>query len=512
MLTRMKLTSTFSENEISKDVPYEFTVHIEPNDDLGKEIIPYIYFSKKPEKLEIKLGENWIPVESNFQPEIAVEEDFIFRVTFNYVAKVKMCFYCTFEGKYLADVIQYANIKDITVPSFDTTFPEIVHVNEEIEFEVNIHPNEYIGKTCKIQYIFNSMDSIKRIEQYIDNSDSEYNGKYIVVDKSEFFSGELRTLAEDTVKFKVIFFAYGEFKLYILVDGIIQYVKKFTVKSSSNNDTPLNEKIEVVCVDKPDNSTVEIQDNRITFIYPEIIKKDYWKFQYKKHSGGSPNDIYCGLRFTYPYNVTHYKVISKTLSGVYESTLNEIIPADYNSLIWYFPVARKINGEFKELDYYKTGTFCDLTVKFYAKKMEVYSNTYNIKCKFRVTKTTNITQYSSELLYYVKMLLNGCSVHSAIKTYGIKCNWDYRTINKNIIKYGNNFGLFALDQKMIHNSNEAEAVNYVIHKHNGDILHRMGISHYNPENEFVKKLVFETLGKNIKNSKHYVCYENFIKF
>ena len=109
------------------------------------------------------------------------------------------------------------------------------------------------------------------------------------------------------------------------------------------------------------------------------------------------------------------------------------------------------------------------------------------------------------------MLLNGCTVQSAIKTYGIKANWDHYTINKNILKYGNNFGLFALDNDLIHNSNEAEAINYVIHKKNGDMLHRLGIHHYNPENEFVKKLVFETLGKNIKNSRHFVCYEHFLK-
>ena len=52
----MKLTSTFSENEINKDAPYEFTVHLEPNDDLGKEITPYIYFSKKPEKIELAVS------------------------------------------------------------------------------------------------------------------------------------------------------------------------------------------------------------------------------------------------------------------------------------------------------------------------------------------------------------------------------------------------------------------------------------------------------------------------
>ena len=516
MLTRMKITSTFSDGTIYKDTPYEFTVSIAPNDDLGKEVNPYIYFSKKPELIEQKLGDNWIEITSNFNKCQVIDETLTFRVTFDDVAKVKMCYYCAYEGKYLADAIQYNDVLDLSSPSFDTTLPDIISVNTEVEFEINIHPNDYAGKACKVQYIFNSMDSVKRIEQYIDNPESDYYGKYIAVDKSDFISGELRTLSEEKVKFKVIFLAYGTFKLYVLVNGIIQYAKSFIVESSTLNDIPVTDKIEVVCVDKPDDTKLEIKNDKITFMYSDNMKDNYWINQYKKHSGSSsPNDIYCGIQFICPLHVTHYRIVSKSLYGTYESNYNEITPADCNSVIWYFPVARKVNGKFKELDYYRTGTYYEFSVYFYSytgrEYIEVYSGTYNIKCAFRVTEESNITQYSSELLYYVKMLLNGCTVQSAIKTYGIKNNWDNGFINDNIIKYFNNFGLFALDNGLLHNSNEVEAVNYVIHRKNGDLLHRLGIYRYNPENEFVKKLVYETLGKNILNSKHDVCYENLIK-
>ena len=516
MFTRMKLTSTFSETEITKDVPYEFTVVVNPNDDLGKEINQYIYFSKRPLLLEQKLGDNWIEVTTNFPKCQAIEETLEFRVIFSETVKVKMCFYCMSDGKYLTDVIQYNTVLDKSSPVFDTNLPDIVSINTETEFEVNIHPNDYDGKVCKIQYVFNSMDSVKRIEQYVDNPESEYNGKYIVVDKSDFISGELRTLTEETVKFKVIFLAYGAFKLYVLVNGFIQYTKNFIVESPTLDPIPVANNIEVVCVDKPDNSKIEIKDNKINFIYSDIMKNDYWQKQWKKHSGNaSPNDIYCGIQFICPLNVSHYRIVTESLSGTYYSNYNEIIPADCNSIVWYFPVARKINGVFKELDYFHTGTYYNFTVYFYnytgREYVEVFSGTYNIKCKFRVAEPTNISQFSSELIYYVKMLLNGCTVQTAIKTYGLKNNWDNSYINDNIIKYCNNFGLFALDTGLLHNSNEVEAVNYIIHRKNGDLLHRLGIYRYNPENEFVKKLVYETLGKNIKDSKHFVCYENLLK-
>lgn len=513
-MSKLQYTSTFAENKIYKNIPYEFTIHITPNDDLGKEIESFIYFSKKPVLLEEKKGEQWVEVTTNFGSSIVVEEDLFFRVTFDEDAKIKMGYYCMLENKFYVELTQYNDVVDLSCPEFSTTLPDEIPVNEEVEFEIHTNPNDYAGQIAKVQYIFNSMDSIKRIEQFVDNIESEYNGKYIVVDRSEFVSGELKEIKEDVIKFKVTFFAYGSFKLYVLVDGNIMFTKSFDVVT--NTLSPKPKEIDITCIDKPADCKIEVKKDKINFIYADNINNNYWSSQYKVHSGSSsPNDIYCGLQFTCPVQATHYKIVTESLSGIYESAYNIFVPADCNSFIWYFPVARKIKGKFKELDYYRTGTFYNITLKFFKLNdygyKEVASGSYFIKCKFRVTEPTNITQYSSELLYYVKMILNGCTVQTAIKTYGIKHNWNIHKINQCLIKYFNNFGLFALENGLLHNSNEVEAVNYVIHLKNGEELHRLGIMNYNPENDYVKKLMFETLHKNLKNSGHFVHYKNVLR-
>ena len=78
------------------------------------------------------------------------------------------------------------------------------------------------------------------------------------------------------------------------------------------------------------------------------------------------------------------------------------------------------------------------------------------------------------------MILNGCTTASAVKAYGIWHKWPSGRIFDELMKCGQDFGRFALDNGLVSNAEEMSAVNWQIAKGNQNAQMRLGLCGFDP--------------------------------
>lgn len=482
----MYISATFSNAKALQGQKHEFTIKITPEEMEGQEVESFICFSQQPSSLEICKGENWLPCSGILGCSLLIEETLKFRVAFETTGKVKMNWYCTHEGSMLKEVVQYVDVVDPSLPEIECSIPESFHVHDEVEFVVQFNTPFPTNRPRKVQYVFSSMDSVKRIERLIENEDSSWNGKWILLDRSQFSSGEMFTFTgNDWATFKASFLAYGNFKLHVLVDGVLQATFPFRVLSKSGERESYPKDMRPMLEKAPKGCSMEVCGDAIWITYPERPTQNFWRGQVKDfHGPSNGNEIYCTLRFKPPKKSGWCRLTVESLTGIWTTELKPICKEADGDCIWSFPIARKVNGKWTELDWCRTGTWYKATISFsnYDKGMwkDVASKTWTIKCRHRVESVGNPIIWSSELLYYLRMILNGCTVASAIKSYGTWHKWTPDKIFEELADNGHDFGRFALDNGLVSNAEEMSAVNWMIVKGNPDAQMKLGLYGFDP--------------------------------
>ena len=482
----MYVSATFSNAKALQSQKHEFSIKISPEEMEGKEVEGFICFSQQPASLEVQKGDNWIPCSGILGCFLLVEETINFRASFDITGKVKMNWYCTSEGSMVKEIVQYVDVVDPSLPEITCSIPESFHVHDEVEFAVRFATPSPSDKPRKVQYIFSSMDSVKRIERLIEKESSSWNGKWILLDRSQFSSGEMFTFTgDDWATFKTSFLAYGSFKLHVLVDGVLQASFPFKVlsragefESGPKDPRPMLEKA-------PKGCTMEVCGESIWITYPEKPSQNLWRSLVKEfHGPSNGNEIYCTLRIKPGKAAGWCRLAVESVSGIWTTELKPIPKEANGDCIWSFPIARKVNGTWKELDWCRSGTWYKASVVFCnyvkGKWVEASSKTWTIKCRHRIEPSANPTIWSSELLYYLRMILNGCTVASAVKAYGTWHKWNASRIFEEIAKNGQDFGRFALDNGLVSNSEEMSAVNWMIAQGNPDAQLRFGLYGFDP--------------------------------
>ena len=490
----MYVTGTFTGKRFLQGEPMEFTVSIVPEEMEGKEIESFICFSQQPSSLEVLKGDQWLPCSGILGCSLLVNEETTFRASFADTGKVKMDWYCTSEGKLLKEIIQYADVADPSLPEIGCTIPDAFTVHEEVEFTVHFQTPSPSGKPRKIQYMFSSMDSVKRIERLIEDEGSQWDGKWMLIDRSHFSTGEMMNFTgDDSATFKVAFLAYGSFKLHVLVDGVLQATFPFKVKNRSGAATPILKEPEVRLEKAPKGCQMAVEGDRIYITYPEKTTQNWWRTQAKECSGpASASEAYCTVKFFSPKDAKWCRIIVESVSGIWTTECRPIPSSEENTCQWSFPIARKVNGTWKELDWCRTGMYYKVTVSFrnleHGVWKEAAAKTWTVKCRHLVETFQLSHVWNSELLYYLRMILNGCTSASAIKAFGTCHKWPSSQIYDSMLNAQSNFGLFAFNNGLVKTAEEMSAVNWVICKGNAAAQERLGLHGFNPACREVRSL------------------------
>ena len=482
----MYVTGTFSGIRFLQNEPQEFSVRIVPEEMEGKEVESFICFSQQPAMLEISKGERWLPCSGIMGCSLLVDEEFRFRAAFADTGKVKMDWYCTKEGKLLKEIVQYADVADPSLPEIACGIPDSFFVHEEAQFTVHFSTPSPSDKPRKIQYMFSSMDSVKRIERLIEDEGSSWDGKWMLIDRSHFSTGEMmRFTGDDSATFKVSFLAYGSFKLHVLVDGVLQASFPFKVKSRLGGGSAPVKELEARLEKAPKGCQMAVEGDRIYITYPEGTTQNWWRTQAKECAGpASVNEAYCTLRFISPSDAGWCRTVVESMSGIWTTEFRPVPASDENSCLWSFPIARKVNGVWKELDWCRTGTYYKVTVSFCNLEHGVWKEaavkTWNVKCRHLVETMQLSHVWNSELLYYLRMILNGCTASSAIKAFGTCHRWQPDQIYNAMLNSQSNFGRFAFDNGLVRTAEEMSAVNWIISHGNPAAQERLGLHGFDP--------------------------------
>lgn len=483
----MQVSTTFSNTKALQGQKHEFVVNISPEEMEGREVESFICFSQHPESLEVCKGDNWVPCSGIMGCSLLVEESIRFRAQFDTTGKIKMNWYCTSEGSLLKEVVQYVDVVDSSLPDISCTLPESFRVHDVVEFTVRFATPHPSSQPRKVQYVFSSMDSVKRIERLIEDETSSWNGKWILLDRSQFNSGEMFTFGtEDHATFKTSFLAYGDFKLHILVDGVLQATFPFKVLSRNGEENGIPPQDPRPTLEKaPEGCTMEVCGESIWITYPDVPTQNFWRSQIRDfHGPSNGNEIYSTIRFKPPVESGWCRLVVESITGIWTTELKPIPKEAGGDCIWSFPIARKVNGRWTELDWCKSGTWYKVSVTFCnylkGKWIQTSSKTWTLKCRHRFDASPNPTIWSSELLHYLRMILNGCTTASAVKAYGTWHKWPSGKIFEELMKCGQDFGRFALDNGLVSNAEEMSAVNWQIAKGNQDAQMRLGLYGFDP--------------------------------
>lgn len=490
----MQVSATFSDAKVPQNQMHEFVITVNPEEMEGREVESFICFSQQPEVFEVCKGENWISCSGLLGCSLLVEESIRFRVSFNSTGKVKMNWYCTFEGSLLKEIVQYVDVVDSSLPDITCEIPESFHVHDEVEFSIHFNTSSSDSRPRKVQYVFSSMDSVKRIERLIEDESSSWNGKWLLLDRSQFSTGEMISFTgSNHVTFKTSFLAYGDFKLHVLVDGVMQATFPFKVLSRHGDNIAEPVEPRPMLEKAPDGCTMETCGDSIWITYPDLPTQNWWRSLVKDfHGPSNGNEIFCTLRFKPARKAGWCRLVVESISGIWTTELKPIPKEAGGDCIWSFPIARKVNGTWTELDWCRTGTWYRVSTIFCnydkGKWIEASSKTWTVKCRHRIESTSNPTVWSSELLYYLRMILNGCTTASAIKAFGTWHKWSTGQIYDELSRTGQDFGRFALDNGLISNAEEMSAVNWQIAKGNAEAQMRLGIYGFDPSRREARSL------------------------
>lgn len=360
--------------EIGKE--YDFDIIVNSFDDAGKEVFSKIDFNLAC-ILERYHNDEWIEEKSNTL-FILKNENIHYRVKFTELGSAEMSYSLYENNSEITSLKEtvFVTEKEILKPEISIEVDK-TSTSDIVEIFVHVIANEYKNKLAIIKYIFSVSENIKHLEQYISDESSKYYGRWLTIDPSNLYSGEVRLLKDETIQFRVSFFNKNKDTSFIVCIDNEKYASynDKTDDDDSGTDLPVEpvDLVQIECIQKPEGSTVIIDDKNgfIKFFYQSDISSDFWKDYYAKHNVNKSVYAYVGLRWIAPKMASSWRMITQSLS---DETIDSGIVKFENEerfLDWYFPVAKSDNpadpllGEFKVFSNNNTGIYYKQNVIFY---------------------------------------------------------------------------------------------------------------------------------------------------
>lgn len=202
---KSEIASTFnSSEEVKVTTPYEFTVTITPNDDAGKTLIGKISFSTEEYTLEKLDNKKYVSFDGNIE-DVLANSEYKFRVTFHNYENVTMKFSILNEDSEYVKLEQELSVIDLTFPTATISLSNVSpEEHETFDITVSVTANDYINKTGSYLYTFSSVEDIKSVEKYENNS-------WVKIDRTVLNTPEERTIKSEDLKLRVSFYNLGNY-------------------------------------------------------------------------------------------------------------------------------------------------------------------------------------------------------------------------------------------------------------------------------------------------------------
>lgn len=481
---KVELSSTFADGEGKVNTPYDFSITFTPGDDVSKSVSGKLEMSLEG-KLEKKgEGGDYEVTNGIFETVILEEETNEFRYTPSSFGQATMTFTLTDNEEEYVKLEQEMTVADKVKAEVEITAPDSFEEHQQEEIVINVTANDEAGENKTFKYVFSVPEAVEHIEQYVTDEDSEFSNQWMVVDPSNIGTiGELRTISDEEIRFRVTFMQYGDYTLKVMVDDVEAAESIISVKEPEDPVEPV-ETVEITVIEQPEGSNVDIveESGSIKFVYPKEMDNDFWVNYYQSSTTDGTANAYMGIRFTAPEDATHYQIISQGPESSDDTTVTEI---ENPYVDWYFAIAKSDNeespteGTFSVLDTESTGTTYQLTVKFFKNNetkspTEIYSKEFNITLSLE--EEEEVPQTPEEIFERViRYALSGYTNHDCIVLYGNLSGWTSEQIKDAITKYNNDFGKFCLDYGHITTELEKALINYCTHYTLIDSVVKFGI-------------------------------------
>lgn len=480
---KVELTSTFGEGTAKAGVPYNFNITFNPGDDASKEVAGKIEFSV-PGLLEMKNGDEYTENNGIFDRIVLEQETNEFRYTPSVSGSSKMTFTLTDNDAEYVKMEKDLTVSEYVKAAVSIDMP-VFEQNKEAELVIHVTANDDAGKRGTFKYVFSVPEAISHIEQYISDEASEFYNTWVEVDQANLSTGEMRTLKDEDIKFRVTFMKFGDYTFKTLLDDVEMAESVVTVEEPEVPVEPVDS-VEVIIIQKPEGSNVSVDQVTGTILYnhPEKTTNDFWVSYYQSSTTDGTANAYSGIRFVAPEGATHYRVVSQGPESSYDTDVTEI---ETDSFIdWYFAIAKSNNvaqpesGTFEMLTTKDDNVSYQLSVSFYIKKngnpVEIYNKNFTTTLTLAEEENPDVpVEPASVFELVMRHALTGYTNAECIKLYGVLSGWTGTQTAEAIEKYNEDLGQFCLDEGLITTQLEKALINYCAHYTLIDSVVKMGI-------------------------------------
>ena len=211
---KCEITSTFNSSDMVKaTIPYEFTVTLVPNDDSGKELSGKISFSTEEYTLEKLNTKKYVSFNGTINNVLSSTE-YKFRVTFNNPENVTMSFVILDNEEEYVKLEQTVSVQELVFPTATMSLSETSPEEHEIfDVTISVTANDYLNKTGNYLYSFSSIDDVKSVEKY-------ENETWIKLDKNSLNTPVEHTIKSEDLKLRVAFYNLGDYKIAFSINDV----------------------------------------------------------------------------------------------------------------------------------------------------------------------------------------------------------------------------------------------------------------------------------------------------
>jgi hypothetical protein len=301
---------------------------------------------------------------------------------------------------------------------------------------------------------------------------------------------ETKTFFYDDLSLTFVLKGAGVHTFSLLLGKNVIYEKTFIVEEILDPFLYENENNLPTCIQKPNNVSVSMQDNLISFTCKEI-SFDEWLKVYHTNQLKQNNKIYCGMRYFAPERSTHWRIQTKSTKSIQDSGFVEFTHTDANMVDWYFPIA-----ELFQNDVYVVDKSYKQNIGFYIQYgnefVELEYTTYDININYEHSqKSVNTNIWNDEVLRLIYFIREGYQTKDLIRKYGAWHSLSEEEILSDIRSYKDNFGEFALNKGLIETTNQAILLNYATHYTLIDSIIKLGITDLKQTREDFQKLMLQ---------------------
>ena len=354
-------------------------------------------------------------------------------------------------------------LSDILVTS---NFPDVLSCNVEYTVSFQLLMDERREETLYYQFSNNTI--VKRTS------------------KTE----ETKTFFFDDLSLTFVLKEAGVHTFSLVLGKNVIYEKTFIVEEILDTFLYENEIQQPICIQKPKNVSIDMNDTIISFTCKEISFEEWLKIYYANQLKEN-NKVYCGMRYFAPERSTHWRIRTKSSKGVQDSGFVEFTHTDANMVDWYFPIAELSQDEICVTDKsYKQ------SIGFYIQcgneYVELDHRIYHININYeKLQKPLNTNIWNEEILRLIYFIREGYQAKDLIRKYGAWHSLSEEEILSDIRSYKDNFGEFALNKGLIETTNQAILLNYATHYTLIDSIIKLGITDLKQTREDFQELMLQ---------------------